>query len=261
MSFKLGMPTLIEFNSIEENINLCSGLDLDFIELNMNLPYCMPQNNNINNLKKIIDASNLEFTMHFPEEVDFAAFYPSIRTANNELFKELSNFGLELGIKKINIHIISGVYFSLPSHKAWIYEINKDKFINNLIDSVKEISNISNQYDIKLCVENTAFPDFIKDAFIMLSRLENVYFTWDVGHDAKDNYRASNFYANNENKIEHMHLHDCDGAKDHLSLYDGIIDINSKIEFARSHNLSTVVEVKTSDSLRKSIYVLKTKGY
>jgi sugar phosphate isomerase/epimerase len=95
----------------------------------------------------------------------------------------------------------------------------------------------------------------------MLSRLENIYFTWDVGHDAKDSYRASNFYADNENKIAHMHLHDYDGTRDHLSLYDGIINISSKIGFAKSHNLSKVVEVKTSDSLRKSIYALKTKGY
>lgn len=58
MSFKLGMPTLIEFNSIEENINLCSSLGLDFIELNMNLHYCMPENNKISNLKKIIEVTN-----------------------------------------------------------------------------------------------------------------------------------------------------------------------------------------------------------
>jgi sugar phosphate isomerase/epimerase len=261
MSFKLGMPTLIEFKSIEENINLCSSIGLDFIELNMNLPYCMPENNNINKLRKIIEANNLEFTMHFPEEIDFAAFYPSIRTVNIELFKQLANFGAELGINKINIHVNPGVYFSLPDYKAWIYEINKNMFMDNLMRSMKDIIKISKKYNIKTCVENTTFPGFVKDAFDMLSRFEDVYFTWDVGHDAKDNYRASNFYAINENKIAHMHLHDCDGAKDHLSLNDGIIDINSKIEFARSHNLSTVVEVKTSDSLRKSIYVLNTKGY
>ena len=48
----------------------------------------------------------------------------------------------------------------MPSHKAWIYEIHKDKFIDNLMGSVEEIVNISKQYGIKLCVENTAFPDF-----------------------------------------------------------------------------------------------------
>ena len=33
-----GMPTLIETNSLEECAALCKNLQLDFIELNMNLP-------------------------------------------------------------------------------------------------------------------------------------------------------------------------------------------------------------------------------
>ena len=35
-----GMPTLIELNSIKENVELCKELNLNFIELNMNMPYC-----------------------------------------------------------------------------------------------------------------------------------------------------------------------------------------------------------------------------
>jgi hypothetical protein len=33
-----GMPTLIEYKSLKENVELCRALGLDFIELNMNLP-------------------------------------------------------------------------------------------------------------------------------------------------------------------------------------------------------------------------------
>lgn len=35
---KFGMPTLIENDSIESCVALCKELNLDFIELNMNLP-------------------------------------------------------------------------------------------------------------------------------------------------------------------------------------------------------------------------------
>ncbi len=34
----LGMPTLIELESISDNINLCRELNLDYIEINMNMP-------------------------------------------------------------------------------------------------------------------------------------------------------------------------------------------------------------------------------
>ncbi len=37
-SMKLGMPTLIELNTLEDNAKLCKELGLDFIEINMNLP-------------------------------------------------------------------------------------------------------------------------------------------------------------------------------------------------------------------------------
>lgn len=33
-----GMPVLIENKSIQDNIELCKRLGLDFLELNMNLP-------------------------------------------------------------------------------------------------------------------------------------------------------------------------------------------------------------------------------
>ncbi len=35
---QFGMPTLIENHTLEENVNLCNNLGLNFIELNMNFP-------------------------------------------------------------------------------------------------------------------------------------------------------------------------------------------------------------------------------
>lgn len=41
-----GMPTLLENASIAESAALCQQLQLDFVELNMSLPYCqLPQLN------------------------------------------------------------------------------------------------------------------------------------------------------------------------------------------------------------------------
>ncbi|GAU78484.1 hypothetical protein [Fusibacter sp. 3D3] len=32
----LGMPTLIELDTLEDNVKLCKSLGLDFVEINMN---------------------------------------------------------------------------------------------------------------------------------------------------------------------------------------------------------------------------------
>lgn len=37
---EIGMPTLIELPDIDASANLCHELGLQFVELNMNLPYC-----------------------------------------------------------------------------------------------------------------------------------------------------------------------------------------------------------------------------
>ena len=42
-----GMPQLIELDQIEESVQLCSELGLDFIELNCNLPACQPEIMNV----------------------------------------------------------------------------------------------------------------------------------------------------------------------------------------------------------------------
>lgn len=41
---KFGIPAMIEYNPIEENIKLAKSLGLSFIELNLDLPYCSLSN-------------------------------------------------------------------------------------------------------------------------------------------------------------------------------------------------------------------------
>ena len=52
---KFGMPTLLEFKSIEENVSFAKNLNLDFIELNMDLPYCK--------INKNLKNYDIEFTI------------------------------------------------------------------------------------------------------------------------------------------------------------------------------------------------------
>jgi len=77
--FKIGMPALVEYNSLTQLVDLCLKLKLDFIELNMNLPYNFIQNINPLELRKITKETNIEFTMHMPDEADLGTFYESVR--------------------------------------------------------------------------------------------------------------------------------------------------------------------------------------
>ena len=51
-----GIPSLVEFNSIRENVTFAKKNNLKFVELNMDLPYCQKMRN--------LSKYDFDFTMH-----------------------------------------------------------------------------------------------------------------------------------------------------------------------------------------------------
>ena len=62
MDCKFGMPTLIEKDTILDNVLLCKELNLHFVELNMNLPYCMLDKNKPKEMLKLKEEYKINFT-------------------------------------------------------------------------------------------------------------------------------------------------------------------------------------------------------
>ena len=126
-----GMPTLIEINTIRENAKLCSDLGLDFLELNMNLPICTilgfenSQNDVklfLEDLKKLKNEFGIYFTIHLDENFTFADFNPLISHAYLQTLKNLIENAKEIDCPIINLHMNSGVYFTLPDKKVFLFE-------------------------------------------------------------------------------------------------------------------------------------------
>lgn len=258
---KLGMPVLIEFNNLRENIELCKKLDLDFIELNFNYPIFMPERFSY---KEILDAKNeheIDFTAHFPEELDLSSFHPAIRKGHLERCKELIKWMGSAGIKVANMHLNSGIYSTLPSKKHWIYEKYEEEFRKQLFDSFAELNDYAKLYGVILCIENTSnfHIPFIKRAIDKLCEFDNIYLTWDVGHDAKVNFKEEAVLMTYPNKIKHMHLHDFNHISDHQPLYSGIVPIDKRLNFAKDRNITVLIEVKTKEALNESVLKLKAK--
>lgn len=101
---KLGMPTLIELPDVYRTVELCEELKLSFVELNMNIPDFCPEN-----------LPCFE-----------AIFWAS-----------------QAGINLINLHINSGVYFTLPYQKIWIYEKYKKQFLLNIENAFLKLLEIA----------------------------------------------------------------------------------------------------------------------
>ena len=111
---KLGMPTLVEYARLEDNLELCRRLGLEFVEINMNLPVCNPEVTGYAELLRLKREYGVELTVHLPEELDLGSIHGAMRQGHVQRCKEAVDWasGAEIGI--LNLHLNPGVFFSLP---------------------------------------------------------------------------------------------------------------------------------------------------
>lgn len=260
MSNIYGMPTLLELDSLEKNIKFCKALALEFVEINLNFPYCNYSQNNGHTIKQMLDENGIFATMHFPEEINLASFHPKLREANVHIFEDVCKWANTFNCSKITMHLNDGVVVTLPSGKVKLHDIYKTEVLNHLKDSFGKMSMIASRYNMTICVENTTFDHNTAHIFDEIATINNIGFTWDIGHDAKNGSHAGVYFEKNSNIVKHMHIHDYDGMSDHLSLFDGFSNIESALAFARTHQLLTVLEVKSIKDLTESVRRLEQRG-
>ena len=251
------MPTLVEYNDINQNVELCKHLGTNFIELNLNLPYCLPENLPADKLLEISNKHNIFFTIHFPEEIDFASPFSSIREANLLLFQDIYHWATSFQAHLINIHLRSGVYFTLPDRKVWINDTCVEKTLKDFQKSMNSISNSVKSNFIKISFENESTNTYVSNAFKTLLKFNNINFTWDVGHDASSGFALKSFFEEHSDRVAHMHIHDFIDSRNHKELFTGNLDVPYYFNFAKENNATIVIETKTSKTLKSSLDKIK----
>ncbi len=252
---KLGMPTLVEYARLEDNLELCRRLGLEFVEINMNLPVCNPEATGYAELLRLKREYGVELTVHLPEELDLGSIHGAMRQGHVQRCKEAIDWasGAEIGI--LNLHLNPGVYFTLPDRKIWIYEAHQETYLANLTASYGELYPYAREKGVLLCIENACnfHLSFIREALDRLAVFPEFALTWDVGHDAKTGFAEGPVFAVYPDRLKHMHLHDFDGKQDHARLYTGQVPVEDRLRLAEKKGIGAVVEVKTSQALEDSI--------
>ncbi|MBO7744892.1 sugar phosphate isomerase/epimerase [Paenibacillus sp. MWE-103] len=256
---KLGMPALLEYGTLEENAALCAALGLDFIELNMNLPLCMPDRLDAGLVRRMSRETGIGFTLHLPEELEPASFHAAIRRGHLACCLDAMDWAAAAGIGLLNMHVHNGVYFTLPGGRTWINEAHDAEYAALLHEAFATMYERASALGLSLCLENTCnfqLP-FVRKAVDALAGFAPFRLTWDAGHDARTGYLEMPVLMAHADRIAHMHLHDCANGSDHRPLYTGEVPINERLAFARARGLSVVIEVKTEEALRASVERLR----
>ena len=246
---KLGMPILYEYNSIKENIDLAKKLGLDFIELNLNFGYCRNEMENFQELEKLIKESNLEFTIHFYDEADFAT-YNEVVDAYLILLDKYLNLSKNMNIKLVNVHLNIGPIVTISGERNYIYEKEYNLYIERLINNLKKAEDIASKYNVKLVIENIEIPEYLINTYLDLNK-NGFSFNYDIGHDYTSTKALEKLIEKENFKFLEFHIHDAKGKKCHLSIGDGEINIQKFKDLAKDSYV--VLEVKSSEEIIASV--------
>ncbi len=249
-----GMPTLIETSSLEECAKLCAELGLNFIELNMNLPQYQLPNIDTDYFKSIADKYGIYYTIHLDENLNVCDFNPYVAEAYTKTVADTIEFAKQFDIKVLNMHMAKGVYFTLPDRKVLLFSKYKAQYLKSIIEFRKVCVNAIGDADIKICIENCdGYEDFQKEAIELYLESKVFALTFDVGHNHGIGGTDEDFIMKHGDRLNHIHLHDAEGKKNHLALGTGEMDIEKYLILAKEQNCRVVLETKTIDGLRQSV--------
>lgn len=253
-----GMPTLIECSSLSKSVELCKELELDFIEINMNLPEYQKSNIDIKKMKKIIEDENIFFNIHLDENFNICDFNEEVAKAYMETILFTIEASKEINIPILNMHMPKGVYFTLPNKKVYLFEKYNEIYLDKLLGFRELCEKSIGNSNVKICIENyDGYETFTKEGIDLLLQSEVFALTFDIGHDYCIGNKDIEFINKSIDKLKHMHIHDATVSKDHLPLGKGEIDIIKMLNIAKKSGCRCVLETKTIEGLKESVHYIK----
>lgn len=251
---QVGMPVLMEYQSVEENIALAVKLKLDFVELNMNFLYCYPSDTLRQTLLKAQKEHGLFFTFHYYDNVDISSPNHNYMHYLKEDMKLIGQMLHGLA-HKIVLHIEPGSFMTIFSEKHYVYKYDKD-YVSRTVSNVKTLQTILDEYDMMIVLENVPIHPYMEGLYEGLQKA-GVNFTWDIGHDViYEHYLFSTFRTRYDLSIQHMHMHNVLNTSDHQRLTLGKLNIKEYIKYAMNRDVSVVIEVKDKENLEESVNYL-----
>ncbi len=258
---KLGIPTFMDYNSVEEHLQFCIEYGFDFFELAFYYPWTQSDALNLEKLAKLKDRYKVDFSLHLGD-IDPFSFSPEIRSAGYDSVRYVLDVADSCNAKILNMHLNPGGYATVKGTKYYIYEHYKDVYFDNVKRFIDSFSSEFEKCGCMLCIENTkGYKDFQKDAVEVMLKNKNFGLTFDIGHSYKSGGEDETFILEHKSSLKHFHIHDVTLDANHIALGQGLLDLDRYLSLARELDASALIEVKSPDCFIKSSEYLKNKGY
>lgn len=254
-----GMPTLVELPRLEDCAALCRELGLDFIEVNTSFPQYQPDGLDADDMAALASKYGLYYTVHMDESFDPCHVNPRVRQAYLDTAMETIDLALRLGIPTLNMHLLRGVFVTLPDRKTYVYAENEAFYLEKLREFRDLAEKRIGDGKLRICIENTDGYDlpFLLHGVDTLLQSPVFALTLDIGHDNAIGGIDKPVILARGDRLMHMHMHDGAGKKVHLALGDGSMDIPAYLRLAKEHGCRVVLETKTVEALKSSVEYLR----
>lgn len=263
MAIIYGMPTLVELPDLESCASLAHELGLGFVEVNMSFPQYQLDMPDMGRLTELKEKYDIFFTIHADENTDPCSINPRIAEVYTDTILRTAELAAKEDIPVINMHLLRGVYVTLPERRTYVYAENEERYMADMCRFRDRVQAAVGDSGVKLCVENTDGFDlrFLSRGVDTLLESAAFALTIDIGHDNAIDNRDLPFILARRDRLTHMHMHDSAGQRVHLALGDGNADIGWYCALAESTGCRVVLETKTVAALKQSVEYLRRNGY
>ncbi len=256
---KFGMPTLVECRDIYECRDVALKNGLDFIEINMSFPQYLPSALDAEKLLEITAKDGISYTIHADEMLNPFDFNDKVSSCYFDVMRDTIRFAKKVNIPVINMHLLKGVYVTLPGKVVLLSDVYFENYIEKVGQFVKMCEEEIGDASLKIAIENVDSNPFTESQLKALPLfLASTVFglTLDTGHELCLNFTDSHVFSKHPEKLIHMHLHDAKGKSAHLPFGDGEVAVKEKLKMLKRGE-TCLIEVKTIDGLEKSVNYLK----
>ncbi len=260
---KFGMPTLVECRDIFECCDVAKKNGLDFIEINMSFPQYLPDALDVEKLLEITENDNISYTIHADEMLNPFDFNDKVAGCYFDVMRDTIRFAKKVNIPVINMHLLKGVYVTLPGKVILLSDVYYDNYIEKVRQFIKMCEDEIGNSSLKIAIENVDSNPFTESQLKALPLfLSSPVFglTLDTGHELCLNFTDSHVFDEYPQKLIHMHLHDAKGKSAHLPYGDGDVEVEKKISMLKNGD-TCLIEVKTIEGLETSVKYLRDKGF
>ena len=260
---KFGMPTLVECRDLEHCAQVASRLGLDFIEVNMSFPQYQPHTLSVDEALRISEKYGVSYTIHADELLNPFDFNPVVKKAYVEVMRNTIRFAKALSMPIINMHLLKGVYVTLPGKVILLTDVYKEDYTLAVKEFIAACEEEIGDSGLKIAIENVdnnAFTESQIAALPLFMQSHAFALTLDTGHDICLDGKDRHVFNTYPEKLRHMHLHDCGTDKHpHIALGTGIVDVRASLQKLPKDG-TCLVEVKTIEGLEESVRYLKENG-